>query len=143
MSRIELAISRTQHVSYLSQESYCLEFRKKKYFFSFINFIYVYIRSKDWSRENFRHLVLMDLYVLRCPKHDWTLFRKYLSVCLTVGLAVCMFPKFYESCISRTNARKMMKLYIQLHLDIIWCWLDFGVHISRSSDVDRNFEILL
>ena len=42
---------------------------------------------------------------------------------LSVDLSVCMSPKFCGHCISRTNERKLMKLYIQLHLGIIWCWL--------------------
>ena len=56
----------------------------------------------------------MDLQVLRCPEHDLTIFRK----CMSIGLSVYLSPKFCGHCISRTNAGKLMKLYIQLHLDI-------------------------
>ena len=63
------------------------------------------------------------------------------NICLSVGLYVCMPPKFCEHCISRSNARKLMKLYIQLHLDTIWCWLYLGAYRSRSSAVVRNFWV--
>ena len=68
----------------------------------------------------------MDLHVLRYPEHDLTIFRKYLS------------PKFCGHYISKTNARKLMKIYIQLHL------AKFGagsilVHISQK--VPLLFEI--
>ena len=51
----------------------------------------------------------MDLDVLRRPEHDLGIFRKFLSV----GLSVCMCPKFCGHCISRTHARELMKLYIK------------------------------
>ena len=35
-----------------------------------------------------------------------------------------------------------MKLYIQLHLDIMCCWLDFDAYRSRKSIVVRNFLFL-
>ena len=77
--------------------------------------------------KSFNFRFLMDL-----PRFwNFAIFRKCLSVCIS--------PNFCVPCISRTNARKGMKLYIQLHLDIIWCWLDFGTYCSRSSDVVRNF----
>ena len=46
-----------------------------------------------------------------------------------------MSPNFCGHCISRTNVRKMVKLYIQLHLDVIWCCyrkfpLNFRILIS-------------
>ena len=49
-------------------------------------------------------------YVLRCPVHDLTIFRKCLSVCTP--------PKFRGLCISRTNGQKLTKIYIQLHFYI-------------------------
>ena len=57
-------------------------------------------------------------------------------------LSICMSSKFCGHCISRTNSQKLMKLYIQLHLDTIWCWLHSGPYRSRSSDVVRNFWFL-
>ena len=58
---------------------------------------------------------------------------------------VCMYVSILQNFvhgISRTNERKLMKFYIQLHLDIILSWLHFGVCRSRSSDVTRNFWFL-
>ena len=54
-----------------------------------------------------------------------------------VCLYVCL-QNFVDT-ISRNNARKLMKIYIQLHLDIIWCWLGFSAYRSRSSDAVRNW----
>ena len=59
-----------------------------------------------------------------------------------VWLSVCMSPKFCGHSISRTYKQKLMKFYIQLHLDLSWCWLDFSVYHSRSSDVFRYFWLL-
>ena len=56
-------------------------------------------------------------HVFGCLEYDLTVFRKRLSV----GLSECMPPKLCGHCISRTNNRKLMNFYIQLHLDIIWC----------------------
>ena len=39
------------------------------------------------------------------------------SVCLSL---ICISPKFCWRCISRTNAQKIMKLYIQVHINMIW-----------------------
>ena len=67
---------------------------------------------------------LMDLHVLRCPVHDtisYTIWPFLENVCLYIS-------KIWGHYISKTNAWKFMKLYIQLHLDIIWCWLGFGVY---------------
>ena len=50
---------------------------------------------------------------------------------------VCLSQKFCGHCIARTNGQKLMKLYIQLHLYVIWSWLDFGVYRSRNSNVMR------
>ena len=76
----------------------------------------------------------MDFHASKCSEHDFTIFRKCLSV--------CMSPNFCGHCISRTNAWKFMKLYIQLPIDIIWYWLDFSEYRSRSSDVVRNVWFL-
>ena len=56
-----------------------------------------------------------------------------------ISLYVCTSSKFCWRCISRAYARKLMKLYIQLHPDINWCWLDFGAYHSRSTDVIPYF----
>ena len=67
---------------------------------------------------------LTDFRVLGFPEQDLTIFRKCLSV--------CMSPKFCGHCISRTNAWKLIKLYIQLDLDIIWCVLDLMLLFKKS-----------
>ena len=90
--------------------------------------------SRKFSTGGFRWM----LHVLRCPEHDLIIFRKCPSVCRSVGLSVL----FCGHCISRTNGLKLMKLYIQLRLYVIWRWLDFGVYRSRRSSVIRNFWFL-
>ena len=126
----------------------------------------IYIRKKCWMRENFRHPVFDNLHVLRCPEHLLTVLTfiyAYTKKVLnsrkfsTSGFRliymfwdvlneiwpflenVCLSSKFCEHCISRTNPWKLMKLYIQLHLDMIWCWLDFSVYRSRRSAAVRFF----
>ena len=72
---------------------------------------------------------------------SWTWFWTFLE---NVGVSVCMLvSKILRTLYSWTNARNSIKLYIQFHLDIIWCWLDFGVYRSRSSGVIRIFLFLL
>ena len=97
-----------------------LHARTCKEFQSFCIFTFFYTHKKkvldSWkfSTSGFRWF----LHVLRCPEHDLIIFRKCLSVCvslsvcLTVGLPVL----FCGGCILRTNGRKMMKLNIQLLL---------------------------
>ena len=99
----------------------------------------IYIRRKYWIRENFRHPVFNRF---TCFGRSWTRFDHFLKmfVCLSVCMLVCMSPKFCGHCISRTNSWKLIKLYIQLHLQIVCGLLDFGAHHSRSSDVTRNFD---
>ena len=41
------------------------------------------------------------------------------NVCLSICLSVYMSPKFCRHYNSRTNAQKLVILYVQLHLDII------------------------
>ena len=53
----------------------------------------------------------MDLHVLRGPEYDLTIFKKCLSVCTP--------PKFCGHCTSKSNGRKLLKLYIQLHFSVI------------------------
>ena len=55
----------------------------------------------------------MDLHVLRCPDHEWTIFRKCLSVCLHVCL------KNFEDIMSQELVSEIDKLYIELQLDIL------------------------
>ena len=64
---------------------FCQNKKKKK------NFTFFYIHKKKVldSRKFSR-----DLYVLRCPEHELTIFRKCLSI------SMC------GDCISRTNAQK-------------------------------------
>ena len=50
----------------------------------------------------------------------------------------CMSPKYFGHYNSRTNKRKLMKLYIQLHLNIISCLLDF---VQTALEVLMLFEI--
>ena len=94
-------------------------------------FFYVHKKRVLNSRKIFDIRFSIVLHVYRCPKQDLTIFRKCLSV--------CMFQKFCGHCISRTNARKWMKLYNQLHLDMILCWLDFGVYCSIICTATEHF----
>ena len=91
----------------------------------------------------------LDLWIFTTSGIRWinmfwdvmnTIWPSLENVCLSVDLSVCMSPKFCGYCISRTKARKLMKHYIQLHLDTIQCWLHLGAYRSRSSDV---FKILI
>ena len=87
-----------------------------------------YIRRKSWICKNFWWIYMF-----------WDVLNTIWRFLENVGLSLwCMSPKFCGPCISRTNARNLMKLYIQLQLDIIWSWLDFGVYCSGISDV-QNF----
>ena len=118
--------------TYKSLRKYLMKINLKISLFS--DFIWIHKKKVLDSRKFSTSCFRCRLHVLSCPEHDLTIFRKCLSVCIS--------PKFCGHCISRTNARKLMKLFIQLHLDIIWCWLDFGAYRSRSSDVVRNFWFL-
>ena len=82
------------------------------FFCLFFSLSSIHIRRKLWICENFRNPVF-DGFTYLCLKRDLPIFRKCLSV--------FMSPKYCGHCISRTDARKLMKLYIQLHLYIIWC----------------------
>ena len=62
-----------------------------------------------------------------------------MSVFLLVYLSVCMSPNFCVHCISRTNARKLTKLYIQMYLVIIYGWFDFNVYCSTGRAVTEHF----
>ena len=103
-----------------------------RYFFTFF---YIHNKKVLDSRKFFDFRFSMDLHVLRCPENDLTDFGK-------ICPSVCTIPKFCGHCISRTYGRKLMKLYIQLHIYVIWSWLDFGGYRSRRSDVIRNFLFL-
>ena len=99
-------------------------------------FIFFYMHIKNTGFTKIFKICFSNVFlVLRCPEHGLTIFRK----CLSVGLAFYMSLKFYGHCILGTNAWKLMKLYIQFHLDVIWCWLDFGTYRSKGDDVARNF----
>ena len=76
--------------------------------------------SRKFSTSDFRWICMLWDVLGTKP-----FFRKCLSICTCVGLSACMSPKFCGYCISRTYARILIKLYTQLHLDIIWSWLDF------------------
>ena len=108
----------------------CLPFAKTIYFL--LSSIYVYGESIGFI-EIIDTRFLKGLYVLRCFKNDLTNFRKCLSVCKYIW-----FQNFVDT-VSQELMLKLMKLEIQLRLDIIWCWLDFGTYRSRSSAVIRNF----
>ena len=73
-------------------------------FFTTFLLSFMYIKKSTRFVKIFVIRFPMGLHVLRCPKHDLIIFRKCLSVCTP--------PKFYGHCISRTNGRKLMKLYI-------------------------------
>ena len=54
----------------------------------------------------------------------------------TSSLYVCL-QNFVDTVSQELMCRNWW-IYIQFHLDIIWCWLDFGAYRSRSSGVVRN-----
>ena len=102
-------------------------------------FFYVHkkklLDSRKFSKSGFRWIHMLWDVLLTI----WTFLENFcLSICLSVCLSLCMHPKFCEDCISRTNARKLMKHYIQLHFDIIWCWLNLGAYHSRSTEIFRK-----
>ena len=94
----------------------------------------IYIIRKYLIRKNFPHRIFDGF---TCFEMSWTWFDHFLKI--SVRLYANMCPKFCGHCISRTNARKLMKFCIKLHLDIIWCWLDFGAYRSRFSDFVQFF----
>ena len=108
----------------------------KGFFFTFFNIHKkIVLDSRKFSASGFRWIYLFwDVL-----NKDWPFLK---NVCLSVGLFVCMSRKFCGIYISRINEWKLMNLYIQLHFDIIWCWLDFYVYRSRRSDVIRIFWFL-
>ena len=102
-----------------------------------LNFFYIHKKKVLDSRK-------FSTFGLRCfEKSDWPVLE---NVCPSVGLShlsICLYAsKILWTLYSRTNERKLMKLYIQLHLYVVWSSLDFGVYRSRSSDVIRNFWFL-
>ena len=105
----------------------------------FITFFYIHrkkvLDSRKFSTSGFQWIYMFS----DVPNTIWPFLE---NVCMSVSRSAGMSPKFCGHCISRTNARKMIKLYILLHLDVIWCWLSFGAYRSRSSDVVRNFWFL-
>ena len=62
--------------------------------------------------------VLTNLDILRCLENDLTIFRKCLSVCV-----IQIFCGKYNS---KTYAPNFIRLYIQLHHDLNWCFSTFG-----------------
>ena len=77
----------------------------------------------------------MDLHVLRCSEHELTIFRKSLSVYLSVYLYACL-KNFVDT---RANARKVPKLNIQLHLNTNWCCLDIGRYLPICGTAMPHF----
>ena len=75
----------------------------------------------------------MGLHILRCPEHDWTILRKYLSV----GRYVCL-QNFVDT-VSQELMLGNWWNFILLEFDIIWCWLDFCVYCSTSNAAMENF----
>ena len=101
-----------------------------------IKFLFIFVdinKKKVLDPRNFSTSGFRLIYMF-WGEHDLTIFRKCLSV--------CYISKILWHCISRTNGRKLMKLDIQLHLDIIWCWLNFGAYRLRSSNIVWNFWFL-
>ena len=78
----------------------------------FITFFYVHKKkvfySQKFSTSGFRWIYIF-----------WDVLKTIIPFLENVCLSICMSPKFCGHCISRTNARILMKLYIQLHLDMI------------------------
>ena len=85
--------------------------------------------SRNFSTSGFRWI-----YMFWNILNTIWLFLKNVCPCV----CMCMSPKFCGHCNLRTNARKLMIRYIQLHFDIVWCRLDFGVYHSRKSAVVPN-----
>ena len=71
----------------LKKKAACHLLSDETFFFTFF-----YALKKKGNAKIFNIRFSMDLYVLRCPEHDLTIFRKCLSV--------CMSPKFCGHCIS-------------------------------------------
>ena len=76
----------------------------------------------------------MDFNVLRCPETDLTIFKK----CLSVGLSICMPPKFCGHFISRTNSRELMKFIFSRTLMLFEADL---ILVEIASEVSLLFEI--
>ena len=102
----------------------------------FLFFFYIHkmkiLDSRKLSTSGFRWIyIFWDVLILTI----WPFLK---NVCLSVYMS----PKFCGHCISRTNVKKLMKLYIQLHLDIIWNWLDFSAYSSKNSNSSRTSQAI-
>ena len=82
----------------LNQQMHCV----------FFTFFYKHKRVSIGVTNIFESRFSVDLHVLRCPEQYLTVFRKYLSA--------CMSPKFCGYCILRTNEQKLMKLFCSVAL---------------------------
>lgn len=83
--------------------------------------------------KNFDFQFSIFLHVLR--NRDYKM-----SVSLWLYLSVCAWHKICGRSVSRTNSRNFIKVYIQLLLDIKWCWLVFGAIRSTDDAVKQPFN---
>ena len=85
----------------------------------------------------------MDIHVLECPEHDFTISGKCLSVCVyacvCMSLSLCEWEKKCGKCSSRTNAQNFMKLYILNYTTINWCLSTFEENRSTGGAVITLF----
>ena len=73
-------------------------------------YTFIHIGRKSWIRGKFRHPLFNEFtcFEMSCKRFD---HLQKMFVCLFFGSTVCMSPKIFWRCISRTNERKFMKLY--------------------------------
>ena len=91
----------------------------KSFFSAFVKFL-LYHQKKVLDSWKFSTSGFWWIYMI------WDALNTIWPLLENVCLSVCRSPKFCGNCISGSNARKLMKLYIQLHLDKIWFSLDFA-----------------
>ena len=79
------------------------------------------MHPRNFSLASFRWICLL-----------WDILNTIWPFLENVWLYVRMSLQFCGHCISKSNAPKLRKLYIQLDLDIIWCVLDLMLLFKKS-----------
>ena len=136
--RLVFAFNFTKFVNTLQMRR-CLHFKHymnevfrnvNSYFWNFLLQISstFYLRRKHWNRENF-HLPVFDEFT--CFRMPWTRFRYFCK--MSAWRSSCVWHTFCGHDRIKTTWRHYIEIYIKLHLNIIWCRLDFGVYHWKSS----------
>lgn len=96
--------------------------------------IYVFYteRESTGNVKSFDFHFLIHMHVLLHPEHDITIIGKCLSTCPVYN--------FCDFSIPRTKAWNLIKLKIQLDLDIDLCWT--GLYTDRGANSTATLHLL-